>query len=122
MIKHSHADINRKLRRTRKEMAEAKKWRDIFFNLMFPLGLASSFGWVITHKIFEVCFVGRDLNQDEMRVKAIWNVAMYFIPGSAIFLSLALLVMWLLYEVVYLWCAASYRSLSRKSRGHHEHR
>ena len=114
MIKHSLADINRKLRRTRKEMAEAKKWRGIFFNLMFPLGLASSFGWVITHKIFEVVFDGSDVTQDTMRVKAIWNVAMYFIPGSAILLSLALLVMWLFYEVAYLCCAASCWSLSRR--------
>lgn len=121
MIKHSRADINRELRRITKEKAEAKKWADIFFNMMIPLGLAGLFGWVITHKIFEVVFDGSDVSQDTMRVKAIWNVAMYFIPGSAILLSLALLVMWLAYFAVYLSCAASCWSLSRKTRGQHEH-
>lgn len=121
MIKRNSADTNRELRSITKEKAEVKKWSDIFFNLMLLFALFGVLSWIASHKWFDLAFDGSNLSQDAMRVKAIWNVAMYLLPGSAVLMSLALMVMWLWYEMVNLWYSVSSWSLARKSRGHHEH-
>ncbi|WGE31022.1 hypothetical protein PHA77_18535 (plasmid) [Edwardsiella tarda] len=95
-------------------------FQEVFSNLALVFWIVGFLAYQINHEIFDVAFSINKLDLDGQMVKAIWNVAMYIVPGVLLLFAIAFTVMWSVYCIIALSFWIDLRRISRKFYGNIE--
>ncbi|QPR26584.1 hypothetical protein I6G97_00020 (plasmid) [Edwardsiella hoshinae] len=95
-------------------------FQEVFSNLALVFWIVGFLSYQISHEIFDVAFSINKLDLDGQMVKAIWNVAMYIVPGGLLLFAIAFTVVWIVYCIIALSFWIDLRRMSQELYGNIE--